>query len=142
MLDTFMKIGAYRVERFEVEDRMDPDAFAFYIRGEKAESGPYCRDAKSQLYAGLMLIRAKGMMQHLSGIYVDVDELVNLQRPAYRQLKADLVEGLVKRIFVLEDAAIWAPGIVAEDVRQLYLAVGGFELLVCREGDCTPSQIF
>jgi hypothetical protein len=142
MLDTFMKIGAYRVERFEVEERMDPDAFAFYIRGEKAESGAYCRDAKSQLYAGLMLIQSKGMMHHLSGIYVDVDELVNLQRPAYRQLKADLIDGLFKHIFVLEAAAFWAPGIVEDDLRQLYLAVGGFELLVCREGECTPLQIF
>ena len=142
MLDTFMKIGAYRVEKFDFDDRMNPDTFAFYIRGEKADHGAYCRDAKFQLYAGLMLIQSKHRMVNLSGVYVDVDKLKNLQRPAYKQLKADLINGLFNRIFVLEASAIWEPGIVEDDLRNLYLAAGGFALLVCSEGDCAPLQIF
>jgi hypothetical protein len=142
MLDTFMKIGAYRVDKFDLDDRLNPDAFAFYIRGEKADHGAYCRDAKSQLYAGLLLLQSKQMMVNLSGVYVDVDQLKNLQRPAYMQLKADLINGLFNRIFVLEASTIWDPGIVEDDLRNLYLAVGGFDLLVCREGDCVPLQIF
>ena len=142
MLDTFMRIGAYRVERFECDSRANPNAFAFYIRGEKTNSGAYCRDAKSQLYTGLMLIQSKKMIGSLRGIYVDVDELHNLQRPAYMQLKVDLINGLFRRIFVLESTAIWGPGIVEEELRQLYLAVGGFELLECREGECTRMEIF
>jgi hypothetical protein len=137
-----MRIGAYRVERFEIETPVNPDAFAFYIRGERPDTGSYSRDAKSQLYAGLMLINSKRMMGNLRGIYVDVDELSNLQRPAYMQLKADLLEGLFKRIFVLDATALWAPGIVEEDLHRLYLASGGFELLVCRDGKCTVMPLF
>lgn len=142
MLDTLMKIGAYRVEHFEIDYRENPDAFGFYIRGEKSEKGVYCRDAKSQLYAGLMLIQSKKMMGNLRGIYVDVDELSNLERPAYVQMKADLINGLFRRIFVLDASALWAPGIVAEDLQRLYKAAGGFVLLVCQEGECTQKSIF
>ncbi len=142
MLDALMKIGAYRVERFEFDYRENPEAFGFYIRGEKTDSGAYCRDAKSQLYAGLMLIQSKKMMGNLRGIYVDVDELSNLKRPAYMQMKVDLISGLFTRIFVLDPGALLAPGIVEEDLQQLYKAAGGFELLVCQEGECTQMSIF
>lgn len=142
MLDALMKIGAYRVERFEFDYRENPEAFGFYIRGEKTDSGAYCRDAKSQLYGGLMLIQSKKMMCNLRGIYVDVDELCNLKRPAYVQMKVDLISGLFTRIFVLDAGALLAPGIVAEDLHQLYKAAGGFELLVCQEGECTQTSIF
>ena len=142
MLDTFMKIGAYRVERFECDYRVDPGGFGFYIRGEKTYDGAYSRDAKSQLYTGLMLIHSKQMMGHLRGIYVDVDSLENLERPAYMQLKVDLLNGLFRRIFVLDESALWAPGRVEDDLRLLYLAAGSFELLVCRDGDCTRMPLF
>ena len=142
MLDTLMKFGAYRVEHFEYEYQADPSAFGFYIRGEKLEAGAYCRDAKSQLYAGLMLIHSKQMMNHLRGIYVDMDALENLQRPAYRQMMTDLLNGLFKRIFVLDESALLGTPSADEDMRQIYRTAGGFELLVCRNGDCTPYCLF
>jgi len=142
MLDTLLKFGAYRVEHFEYEYQADPSAFGFYIRGEKLEAGAYCRDAKSQLYAGLMLIHSKQMMKHLRGIYVDVDALNNLQRPAYRQMMTDLLNGMFKRIFVLDESALLGTPVADYDMRQIYRTAGGFELLVCRNGDCTPYCLF
>ena len=140
MLDTLLKFGAYRVEHFEYEYQADPSAFGFYIRGQKQE-GVYCRDAKSQLYAGLMLIHSKQMMNHLRGIYVDVDALDNLQRPAYRQMMTDLLNGLFKRIFVLDESALLGTPAADEDMRLIYRTAGGFELLVCRNGECTPYAL-
>mgnify|MGYP001768280892 CR=1 FL=1 len=142
MLDTLMKIGAYRVEHFDFDNQADPSAFGFYIRGEKTATGAYSKDAKAQLYAGLMLILAKQMIGHLRGIYVDVDSLENLQRPAYRQMKIDLQTGLFKRIFVPDVSALMGTPRANEDVRQLFQMVGGFELMICRDGDCTPLELF
>lgn len=141
MLDTLMKFGAYRVEHFNDEYQADLSAFGFYIRGEK-QAGAYYRDAKSQLYAGLMLIHSKQMMSHLRGIYVDVDALENLQRPAYCQMKSDLLNGLFRRIFVLDESALLGEPEAEADLRRIYRAVGGFDLLVCRDGDCTPLDLF
>jgi hypothetical protein len=142
MLDTLMKIGAYRVEHFESEFQADPFAFGFYIRGEVTTTDAYSRDAKTQLYAGLMLIHSKLQMKHLRGIYLDMDYLENLQRPAYVQLKADLINGLFKRVFVLDESALLGTLEAEKDLHKIYLTVGGFELLVCREGECIPLPLF
>lgn len=142
MLDILMKIGAYRVEHFESEFQVDPFAFGFYIRGEVDTEGAYSHDAKTQLYAGLMLIHSKLQMSHLRGIYLDVDCLENLQRPAYVQLKADLINGLFKRVFALDESALLGTVKAEKDLHQVYLAIGGFELLVCKEGECIPLPLF
>ncbi|HNR03157.1 MAG TPA: hypothetical protein PKK59_11540 [Anaerolineaceae bacterium] len=142
MLDSMMKIGAYRVEHFENINRIDPQAFGFYIRGELKDAAAYSRDAKAQLYAGLMMIHSKALMAHLRGIYVDVDSIENLQRPAYLQMKSDLVAGLFKRIFVLDEAAILGSAAARADLFQVYVAVGGFDLLVCKNGECMPCLVF
>ncbi len=142
MLDSLMKIGAYRVEHFENIDRIDPEAFGFYIRGELKGASAYSRDAKTQLYAGLMMIHSKVQMAHLRGIYVDVDSIENLQRPAYLQMKEDLIAGLFRRILVLDEAALLGSADAQVDLYQVYIAIGGFELLVCRDGECVPYPVF
>ncbi len=142
MLDSMMKIGAYRVEHFENNNQVDLNAFGFYIRGELVDASAYSRDAKAQLYAGLMLIHSKMQMSHLSGIYVDVDVIENLQRPAYVQMKSDLVAGLFKRVLLLDERALLGNHEAEADLHQVYLAVGGFELLVCRDGECVAYPLF
>jgi len=142
MLDSLMKIGAYRVEHFENINQVDVEAFGFYIRGELQEDAAYSWDAKAQLYAGLMMIHSKALMGHLRGIYVDVDSIENLQRPAYLQMKADLLAGLFKRILVLDEAALSGSEAAKADLLKVYIAIGGFTLLVCRNGECEPCPFF
>ena len=140
MLDFLMIDGAHRVDLFEVVGS-NPLAFGFYIRGVINAEDAYSRDAKCQLYAGLALIQARQEMDNLRGIYIDVDCLDNVSRPAYLQLKRDLIDGLFRRIFVpMADALIGSP-VADQDLKSLHQAVGGFELLVCRDGECIPIDI-
>lgn len=140
MLDTLMRVGAHRIEY--LDDSRNPQAFAFYIRGNKKAGDVICKDAKSQLYAGLLLIHHKLQMTHLAGIYVDVDGLENLQRPAYLQLKQDLMAGKFSRVFILERSALLGTPQAVHDLQQLYFACSGFELMVCREGECVALDLF
>lgn len=141
MLDTLMKVGAHRIEYFESVSSISSSAFGFYIRGEKNTRDIYSRDAKFQLYAGLVLIHENEQMRNLAGIYVDVDALENLQRPAYVQLKKDLVSGRFNRLFVLDESALLGLPAADEDVCNLYIETGGFELMVCCDGECVAIDV-
>ena len=130
MLDTLMKFGAYRVNYFEPLIQENPKAFGFYIRAEIEEGQAYSHDAKHQLYAGLDLIQRILGMNNLVGIYMDVNCLTNLQRPAYQQMKKDIVAGYFHRILVLDATAInGCPG-SEQDLNELSAIVGGLELIV------------
>mgnify|MGYP001765395783 FL=1 len=129
MLDTLMKFGAYRVNYFDTQKLRDPESFGFYIRAEIEEGQVYSHDAKHQLYAGLDLIHRCLGMRNLIGIYLDVNCLKNLARPAYLQMKKDILAGCFKRILVLNDQAIsGCPG-SEKDLRELAGLVGGLEIL-------------
>ena len=141
MLNTLMKTGGYRIDYFDDREN-NPLYFGFYIRGEKSDLDAYSRDVKSQLYTGLLLIQSKHERQNLRGIYLDVDSLDNIQRPAYVQLKADLINGLFRRIFVLDESALLGTTAANDDLLSVYLMVGGFELIVCRDGECVAVDIF
>lgn len=141
MLDTLMRIGAYRVSYFNNSLNVNPLVFGFYIRGEKAAQDAYSRDAKQQLYAGLMLIHSKLQMHNLRGIYVDVDVVENFQRPAYMQLKRDLISGYFRRVFVLDESAFLGTRPAEDDLREVYDLCGGFELVICRNGDCATVDL-
>jgi hypothetical protein len=142
MLDTLMRIGAHRIDYFDSSRAKNAQAFAFYIRGNKNAGDVICRDAKSQLYAGLLLIHSKLQMANLAGIYVDVDGIENLKRPAYVQLKQDIRNGLFTRIFILDRSSIMGTALADRDLQELFFQVGGFELLVCRDGECVAIDIF
>jgi hypothetical protein len=120
---------------------MKPSAFGFYIRGEKAEQDAYSYDAKRQLYAGLMLIQARLEMRNLCGIYIDVDSIDNMKRPAYLQMKQDLVIGCFKRIFTLNESALLGTPAAEIDLHETYDAAGGFDLFVCLDGDCVQVEL-
>lgn len=140
MLDTLTQIGAYRVSYFSCSQEPNPLAFGFYIRGEKTAQDVYSQDAKQQLYAGLFLIHTKLQMRNMRGLYVDVDSINNLMRPAYLQLKRDLTNGFIKRVFLLDESALFGTGEAEDDLRMAYETAGGFDLLVCREGECVPVE--
>ena len=141
MLDVLMSFGDHRVDYFESCLGVNPLAFGFYIRGDKSELDVYSREAKYQLYAGLVLIHAKLEIKNLVGIYVDVNSLENLQRPAYRQLKQDLYSGFFRRLFVLDESALFGEAVADEDIFEIQREVAGFEILVCRDGECVPLEL-
>ena len=141
MLDTLMKFGAYRVNYFEGFTQRNPDAFGFYIRAEFEDGQAYSHDAKHQLYAGLDLIQRFMGMQNLAGIYLDVNCLKNLQRPAYKQMKQDVLSGYFRRVLVLDEGALnGCPG-AARDLHELAVLVGGLEVLCWRRSKMTLRLI-
>jgi hypothetical protein len=140
MLDTLTQIGAHRVSYFSSSQEPNPSAFGFYIRGEKTTLDVYSRDAKMQLYAGLFVIHTKLQMRNMRGLYVDVDSINNLMRPAYLQLKRDLINGFIRRVFILDESALFGTEEAEDDLRMVYKSTGGFDLLVCQEGECMPFE--
>lgn len=129
MLDSLMKFGAYRVNYFEPFIKNSPEAFGFYIRAEIEQGQAYSHMAKHQLYVGLDLIQRRLGMQNLVGIYIDINCLANLKRPAYQQMKRDILSGYFQKILILEkDAIEGCPGAVA-DLNDLADHAGGLELL-------------
>jgi hypothetical protein len=141
MLDTLMKFGAYRVNYFESLIRENPEAFGFYIRAEIEEGQAYSHDAKHQLYAGLDLIQRVLGMNNLVGIYMDINCLMNLQRPAYQQMKKDIVAGYFRRILVLDTAAInGCPG-SEQDLNELSTIVGGLEMIVWQGSEIIRTPV-
>ncbi len=138
MLDAMMRFGAYRVEYLHSGLPMDRLAFGFYLRAELTASDQYSRNTKHQLYSGLTLLKRKAQMGHLVGIYLDVNSLDNLERPAYQQMKHDVANGLFRRVFVLDETALIGTPAADDDLLQLFIQTGGFEVFTCRNGECVP----
>jgi hypothetical protein len=141
MLDKLMKFGAYRVDYFDSHSEKNPEAFGFYIRAELPTGQAYCREAKHQLYSGLGLIYSELGMRNLVAIYVDVDCLANLDRPAYKQMKFDMVRGLFRRVLVLNHNALFGCPSSDLDVKTLAGSIEGMELITIQEGECKRMLI-
>jgi hypothetical protein len=140
MLETMMKFGAFRVDYINQGLNRNQKAFGFYLRAEISVGDHYSRDAKHQLYSGLTIIKKKLEMVNLVGIYLDVDSLDNLERPAYQQMKEDMLNGLFKRLFVLDENAILGSLAAEHDLLRLFVRTGGFELFTCKNGECVPLE--
>ncbi len=141
MLDSLMKFGAYRVEHFVPLDQLASDSFGLYIRAEIEKGQVYSHEAKYQLYMGLDLIHRLLGMQNLAGIYLDIDCLKNMQRPAYQQMKSDVLAGYFHRILVLNSLAISiCPG-SDTDLHELAGKAGGLELLIWNRSKLTSKMI-
>jgi len=132
MLNTLLKFGSHRVDYFD-QTGSNPQAFAFYVRGGMAADERYSHNAKHQLYGGLALIRANLGLENLAAVYIDIDELANLQRPAYQQMKHDLLAGMFTRVFVFDLSALFGEPAAEADLADLAAKAGGFELLSCGE---------
>lgn len=138
MLESMMKFGNHRVDYFGSQCTVNSQSVAFYIRGDMDEKDAYSRDAKHQLYLGLAILNEKIGMQNVTGIYVDVNDLHNIERPAYLRMKQDLADGCFRRIFILTADALLGDPAADADMCALYQCVGGFELFSCDSGDCAP----
>ncbi len=141
MLGAMMKFGAFHISYLNPVVDKYRKAFGFYLRAEISAGDGYSRGAKRQLYSGLMLIQHKLEMHNLVGIYLDVDSLDNLERPAYQQMKQDMLNGMFKRLFVLDEKAIMGSPTADIDLMKLFIKMGGFELLTCKNGECVPLEI-
>jgi hypothetical protein len=141
MLDSLMKFGAYRVNYFETLTQQNPNAFGFYIRAEIEKGQAYSHKAKHQLYTGLDLIQRLLGMKNLAGIYVDIDCLKNLQRPAYQQMKRDIHTGYFHKILVLDEFAIMScPGEVT-DLTVLADQIGELDLLTWQDSNLVEISL-
>lgn len=140
MLNAMMKFGAFRVDYLNLGLDKDHKSFGFYLRAEISAGDSYSRGAKHQLYTGLSIIKRKLEMKNLVGIYLDIDSLDNLDRPAYQQMKKDMLNGLFKRLFVLDENAIMGSPTADHDLLKLFLQTGGFELFTCKNGECLPLE--
>jgi hypothetical protein len=132
MLNTLLKFGSHRVDYFDQTDG-NPQAFAFYVRGGMAADERYSHEAKHQLYGGLAVIRTALGLENLAAVYIDIDELANFQRPAYQQMKKDLLAGMFNRVFVFDFSALLGEPAAEADLADLTAKVGGFELFSCGE---------
>jgi hypothetical protein len=141
MLDSLMKFGAYKINYFDLGSEMNPKAFGFYIRAEIPAGDAYCRDAKRQLYCGLVTIRAKHEMQNLKAVYLDINTLENLYRPAYVQMKQDILNGLFQRVFVLDERALLGEDNANNEIIMLQKQPRGFELITCKNGECVSVEL-
>jgi hypothetical protein len=141
MLDSLMKFGAYRIDYFDLGIEMNPKAFGFYIRAEIPAGDAYCRDAKRQLYGGLVIIQAKHEMRNLKAVYLDINTLDNMNRPAYLQMKQDMVKGLFHRVFVLDERALLGEDKANREIFMLQKQAGGFELITCKNGECVSVEL-
>jgi hypothetical protein len=132
MLNTLLKFGSHRVDYFD-QTAGNPQAFAFYVRGGMAADERYSHEAKHQLYGGLAVIRAQLGLENLAAVYIDIDELANLQRPAYQQMKQDLLSGMFTRVFVFDVSALFGEPAAEADLAELAAKLGKFELFSCGE---------
>ncbi|PKO00991.1 MAG: hypothetical protein CVU43_13600 [Chloroflexi bacterium HGW-Chloroflexi-5] len=141
MLEAMTKFGGYRVDYLHHGLEKDQKAFAFYLRAEIITGDSYSREAKRQLYTGLTIIKQHLEFNHLAGIYLDVDSLDNLNRPAYLQMKQDMLKGMFKRLFVLDERAVMGNPDADHDMLMLFIHTRGFELFTCKNGECLPLEL-
>jgi len=129
MFQILLKNGQYRVDYFHPTQHGNADAFAFYVRGEVLPFSPYSLRAKRHLQSGLEVIRQRMDIHHLVAVYVDVDILENLERPAYLQMKRDLWSGMFRRVFVADLHDLLGYSRADEDLMEFSAEIGGIELL-------------
>lgn len=130
MFATLMEKNGHRVEYWHECMRGKPMSLGFYVRGEIFPGDQYSVSARFHLTVGMLVIERDLGLSNLHGLYVDIDSAENLYRPAYVQLKQDLIEGAIRKVFVfeLEDLTMLQEGCM--EFNQITPMVGGIELLV------------
>lgn len=138
MFEALRTAGGHRVDYLNQQARGRDGAFAFYVCGDKPEEAAYSQTAKRSLLAGLSLIQQTLGPENLVAVYLDVNSIENIARPAYVQMKDDLRSGMFKRLFTLHAGDLIGEAESAEDLNQLYYEVGGFDLLTFEQGAFKP----
>ncbi len=141
MLDVLMKLGGHRIDYFEGNAAGISDGAAFYLRADPPVDDLYSRESKHQLYLGLAIIAASVGLHKLVGIYIDVNHLNNVNRPAYQQLKLDLLDGLFRKVYVIDSRALLGHPTADADICDLYWSAGGFEMITFENGMSQPIAI-
>jgi hypothetical protein len=141
MFEILMKPGSHRVDYLNMNVVGKPAAFAFYVCGEISPNAIYSASAKRALLAGLSVIQATLGPENLVAVYLDVNSLVNLARPAYNRMKEDLRAGMFRRLFVLPSQDVMGESKTANDLGRLYQEVGGFDLLTFDQGAFKPVML-
>jgi len=130
MFETFMSKGGHRVDYLNPDAMGDPKAFGFYVRGEVPRLAVYSVTARRHLYAGLAVIEKKMDPKELVSVYLDINVLENIERPAYQHMKQDMRLGMFRRIFVYVSSDLLGHPTADSDLRDLYRELGGFELIM------------
>ena len=102
MFETLRKPGGYRVDYLNPSSGHREGAVGLYVCGVLNDGEPYSRDAKRRLYAGLLALRSRPEMGELVAVYVDVLPHPRAERPAFRQMMADLQSGLIRKVVLAE----------------------------------------
>jgi len=119
MLDTLMIQGGYRIDYFNRQVWNRPEAIGLYLRAEIRPGEIYSFDAKQRFFAGMMLLEAYLGREFLAAVYLDVDQVSNLARPAYQRLKKDIRAGGIARVLVTCPADLLGEGRADDDVKDL-----------------------
>lgn len=133
MLDTLTKFGGYRIDHFE-QNRNNADAFVLYVRGGMVAGSSYSLEAKQQLYFGLATIQSLLGLEKLVGVFVDVNDLSNLERPAYRQMKREILSGEIKRVLILDRSALLGCAQADRDMVKLLRRASYLEIFTVVSG--------
>ena len=87
------------------------------------------------------MIQNKLGMGNLVGIYLDVNCLENLSRPAYQQMKQDIADGLFSRILILEEKALFGCPGTEQDLFDLANHVGNIHVWVWDGNSIRPKIV-
>jgi hypothetical protein len=141
MLEALMKFGGYRIDRF-CKAECTGREFGFYIRPQTQVTDHYFIEAKHQLYYGLALIQAQGELHNLAGIYIDINDLENLQRPAYLAMKQDLRAGRFAKVLISDRETLFGCSCAEADLFELANEISGFELFHFQEGEPVALPLY
>ena len=136
MIETLMIPGGHRIDYLSVDAAGKPDAIGFYVSGDLTDQMPYSHEAKHHLYAGLDAIRKHLSYENLVAIYVDVDSAGAQERPAYRQMKKDMLAGKFRKLFTFVSFDLLGDPLVNCDLLDLYHKLRGFDWITCDDGIC------
>lgn len=140
MIGTLTKFGTYKVERFH-QPYLNGKGIGFYICAQMQDKEPYCVDAKSQLYYGLALLRENDLLAQLAGIYVDVNSLKNVERPAYQMLKEDILNGYVQRVLIIKRKVLFGCLEAKSDWNRYSREYEGIEVFTFNHGKIASVAI-
>jgi hypothetical protein len=141
MFESLRKKGSFRIDYLNPTARGIPEAFAFYVRGEIEEGAAYSISAKHHLCAGLNFIRKNLNCDNLVAIYVDVNSIDNLFRPAYMQMKRDLRAGLFRRVFTFHSSDLLGDWAAVDDLTKLSRDVPELDVYSFQDGRVHPHKI-
>ena len=140
MLDALTKFGGYRIDLFE-QNRSNSNAFALYVRGGLVPGSQYSLEAKQQLYFGLALIQLVLGLEKLAGVFVDVNDLGNLDRPAYSELKREILAGEIRRVLILDPSAVLGNPLADRDMAELFQRAERLEVFTVVSGIEQPIVV-